>query len=239
MAGLAGTTWTLENTQGRKSPKRSFILRGIYSCIYLCMCVYVCVCMCIQWSVYMYVFVYVEVSVCTCTWWCVYLCVVCMCGTCICIRTCIHPFQMNPQEDSPNSLGVFSWAPLDRNSIRQQFCSQTWVAGSRWPFDVCWAPLVLTWRCAWAGQGTLEVSVRLSGSSLALLGKPPLHRPEDRWCRSRCGSLKQFLCQEVFMTRGIHDSLGKDVLWTQSTQAWGRAASEQLWAGVWGRVEPR
>lgn len=136
---------------GRKSPKRCFILRGIYSCIYLCD---------VHTVVWIYVFVYVEVSVCTCTRWCVYLCVVCRCGTHICVRTCIHPFQVNPQEGSPNNLGVFSWVPLYRNSVRQQFCSQTWVAG-RWPFDVCWAPLVLTWRCAWAGQGALEVSVRL------------------------------------------------------------------------------
>lgn len=121
---------------------------------------YLFVCMCIQWSVYMYVFVCVEVPVCTCTWWCVYLCVVCRCGTRMCVHTCKPPFQMTPQEGSPNNLGVFSWAPLYRNSVRQQFCSQTWVAG-RWPFDVCWAPLALTWRCAWAGQGALEVSVRL------------------------------------------------------------------------------
>ena len=47
------------------------------------------------------------------------------------------------------------------------------------------------------------------GSGLALL-KAAFVSPEVRWRQSGCGSLKPFLCWEVFVVREVHDSLGKD-----------------------------
>ena len=108
----------------------------------------------------------------TCTWYCVYSHIqvyICKCGylyvhahcgiyicvwcACVAWRTeCAHPLQMNPLQDYPNSLGVFSWALLYRHSSQTwMFCGQIWIAGSSWPFDICWPPLILTRR--WPEQG--------------------------------------------------------------------------------------
>ena len=125
----------------------------IYLCIYVYICVSAGVCVHADGGVYIRVYrhtsVYVWVSVCSCTLWYLHLCVVCVCGL---MCWYVHPVQMNPLQDSPNSLGVFSGALLYRHSSQTwMFCSQTWIAGSSWPLDICWTPLILTRR--WPEQG--------------------------------------------------------------------------------------
>lgn len=127
---------------------------------------------------------------------------------------------MNPQEGSPNNLGVFSWAPLYRNSVRQQFCSQTWVAG-RWPFDVCWAPLVLTGGAPEQGRGHWRWVWDCSGQQPGVAWKATFASP---W--RLVAWVKVWFTETLSVPGGVSDKrnpwlIGKDVLWTQSTQAWG------------------
>ena len=183
------------------------------------------------------IFVYTGTHLCTCAYLyahahCgIYICVWCVCAAWC--TECVHPLQMNPLQDSPNSFGMFSWALLYRHSSQTWiFCGQTWIAESSWPFDICWAPLILSRR--WPEQGR-ALSLRsecetVPGSSLALLGKPPL-------CHLKFGGISQGV------VRWNHFCAGRCLWWEKSMTHLERTHCELralrpktgLWAGSCGQ----
>ena len=147
--------------------------------------------------------------------------------TWVCI--CVCPFQMNPQQDSPNSFGVFSWALLCKHSSQTwMFCGQTWLAGSSWPFDICWAPPTPREEVARAGQGSLDL--RLFWAVAWHCWKPPL-------CHLKFGGVSQGV------VHWSHFCAGRSLWWEKSMTHLERTHGELRalgpetgpWAGSCGR----